>query len=68
MPRSSALSHVAMSVPEGTLTEEYRAQLLEFYGRMLGWREMESVTTGWTYRRGRTRDPTSLFESEPTAW
>jgi hypothetical protein len=35
------LSHVAMSVPEGTLTDEYRARLLEFYGRMLGWREME---------------------------
>src|SRR5215216_188356 len=43
VPRSSGLSHVAMSVPEGTLTEEYRARLLEFYGRMLGWREMESL-------------------------
>lgn len=32
-----------MSVPEGTLTEEYRARLLEFYARMLGWREMESL-------------------------
>ena len=41
--RSVGLSHVAMSVPEGTLTDEYRAQLLEFYGRMLGWREMESL-------------------------
>src|SRR6266508_4720512 len=28
MPLSSGLSHVAMSVPEGTLTEEYRARLL----------------------------------------
>ena len=43
MPLSSGLSHVAMSVPEGTLTEEYRARLLEFYGRILGWREMESL-------------------------
>jgi hypothetical protein len=43
MPRSSGLSHVAMSVPEGTLTDDYRARLLEFYGRMLGWREMESL-------------------------
>ena len=43
MPRSSGLSHVAMSVPEGTLTAGYRARLLEFYGRMLGWREMESL-------------------------
>ncbi len=43
MPRSSGLSHVAMSVPEGTLTDNYRARLLEFYGRVLGWREMESL-------------------------
>ena len=43
MPLSSGLSHVAMSVPEGTLTDEYRTRLLEFYGRMLGWREMESL-------------------------
>jgi hypothetical protein len=43
MPVSLGLSHVAMSVPEGTLTDEYRARLLEFYGRMLGWREMEAL-------------------------
>jgi hypothetical protein len=43
MPLSSGLSHVAMSVPEGTLTEEYRTRLLEFYGRVFGWREMESL-------------------------
>jgi hypothetical protein len=43
MPRTIGLTHVAMSVPEGTLTDEYRAQLLDFYGRMLGWREMESL-------------------------
>lgn len=43
MSRSVGLSHVAMSVPEGTLTDEYRARLLDFYGRMLGWREMESL-------------------------
>jgi catechol-2,3-dioxygenase len=36
------LSHVAMSVPEGTLTDDYRSALLGFYGRTLGWREMES--------------------------
>jgi hypothetical protein len=40
---SSGLSHVAMSVPEGTLTDEYRTRLLTFYGRLLGWREMESL-------------------------
>ena len=32
-----------MSVPEGALTDEYRARLLEFYGRLLGWHEMESL-------------------------
>ena len=39
----SRLTHVAMSVPEGTLTDAYRAQLLEFYGRILDWREIESL-------------------------
>jgi hypothetical protein len=43
MPQSAGLSHVAMSVPEGTLTDEYRTRLLEFYGRVLGWREMEEL-------------------------
>lgn len=32
-----------MSVPEGTLTDEYRSRLLEFYGRVLGWSENESL-------------------------
>jgi hypothetical protein len=43
MPPSSGLTHVAMSVPEGTLTDAYRVRLLEFYGRILGWHEMESL-------------------------
>ena len=43
MSVSFGLSHVAMSVPEGTLTEGYRERVLEFYGRILGWREMESL-------------------------
>jgi hypothetical protein len=43
MPPSSGLTHVAMSVPEGTLTDGYRARLLTFYGRVLDWREMESL-------------------------
>jgi hypothetical protein len=43
MPLSSGLSHVAMSVPEGTLTDDFRARLLEFYGTRLGWREMEAL-------------------------
>ena len=43
MRESLGLSHVAMSVPQGTLTDEYRTRLLEFYGRMLDWREIESL-------------------------
>jgi hypothetical protein len=43
MPTSAGLTHVAMSVPEGTLTDEYRVRLLEFYGRLLGWREIEAL-------------------------
>jgi len=37
------LNHIAMSVPSGTLTPEYRAQLLEFYGKLFGWRELDSL-------------------------
>ena len=43
MPVSSGLSHIAMSVPAGTLTDEYRTELLDFYGRHFGWREVESL-------------------------
>ena len=32
-----------MSVPEGTLTDEFRANVLDFYGRVFGWQEMESL-------------------------
>ena len=32
-----------MSVPNGTLSDEYRTRLLEFYGRILDWREMEAL-------------------------
>src|SRR6476661_411396 len=41
--RSRALTHVAMSVPAGTLTDEYRARVLGFYGELLGWREIEQL-------------------------
>ena len=43
MPKQQVLSHVAMSVPVGTLTDEYRARVLDFYGRVFGWHEMESL-------------------------
>ena len=41
MPVSAGLSHIAMSVSRGTLTDEYRAELLRFYGELLGWREID---------------------------
>ena len=41
--RSSGLTHVAMSVAEGTLTPAFRAQVIEFYGRHFGWTEIESL-------------------------
>ena len=43
MPSSQGLTHVAMSVPPGTLTPDYCDRLLGFYGRLLHWREMESL-------------------------
>ena len=42
MARSRTISHVAMSVPEGTLTDDYRGRVLDFYGEILGWRELVS--------------------------
>ena len=39
----TGLSHVAMSVPTGTLTDDFRRELLEFYGDLLGWREIDSL-------------------------
>ena len=39
----TGLNHVAMSVASGTLTDEWRAELLEFYGTLFGWREIESL-------------------------
>ena len=39
----TGLNHVAMSVASGTLTDEWRAELLEFYGELFGWREIESL-------------------------
>jgi hypothetical protein len=39
----TGLSHVAMTVPPGTLTDAYRAELLDVYGRLFGWREMEEL-------------------------
>jgi catechol 2,3-dioxygenase-like lactoylglutathione lyase family enzyme len=41
--RSQALTHVAMSVPPGTLTDDYRQAVLDFYGDILGWREIDQL-------------------------
>lgn len=43
MAKSQHLSHVAMSVPPGTLTDEWRKQVLDFYGELFGWTEMDSL-------------------------
>jgi hypothetical protein len=43
VPASAGLSHVAMSVSEGLLTDAFRTQLLDFYGPLLGWTEIESL-------------------------
>ena len=40
----TGLNHVAMSVAAGTLTTDWRAELLEFYGAVLGWSEIESLS------------------------
>jgi hypothetical protein len=40
---STALSHLAVSLAPGTLTDDYRRQVLEFYGAILGWREIEQL-------------------------
>ena len=41
--RSQGFSHIAMSVAPGTLTDAYRAELLDFYGSHFGWKEIESL-------------------------
>lgn len=41
MPAPTGLNHVAMSVPRGTLSDEYRSEVLRFYGDLFGWQEIE---------------------------
>jgi hypothetical protein len=43
MVRTRGLNHVAVSVPIGTLTEEYRVALRDFYGEHLGWSEITEL-------------------------
>lgn len=37
------ITHVAMSVPVGGLSEDRRVAIIDFYGRIFGWREMVSL-------------------------
>jgi hypothetical protein len=41
--KTHSLSHVAMSVPPGTLTDTYRKEVLDFYGELFDWREIEDL-------------------------
>lgn len=41
--QSQGLSHIAMSVAEGTLTDGFRAEVVAFYDRHFGWSEMASL-------------------------
>lgn len=43
--RTRALTHVAMSVPIGTLTSDFRSTVLAFYSGAFGWRELEHLST-----------------------
>ena len=43
MAKSVCLNHVAMSVPHGSLTDEFRAEVNEFYGELLGWHEVDAL-------------------------
>ena len=69
MARSQSLSHVAMSVPPGTLTDEWRKLVLDFYGELFGWKEMDSlrlpdrltIAVGSTYINVRERDDAPAY-------
>ncbi len=42
--RTTRLTHVAMSVPVGTLTPEYRKKIELFYGELFGWHDLENLS------------------------
>jgi hypothetical protein len=43
VPRTRGLSEIAMSLPVGTLTDEFRDALVKFYGDLFEWTEIESL-------------------------
>ena len=69
MPRTQVLSHVAMSVPPGSLTDDYRERVLDFYGRVFGWSELEqfrlpdrlSIAVGASYINIRERSDAPAY-------
>ena len=69
MPSSQHLSHVAMSVPPGTLTDDWRKQVLDFYGDLFGWNEMDAlrlpdrltIAVGSSYINVRERDDAPAY-------
>jgi hypothetical protein len=69
MTRKQALSHVAMSVPPGTLTDAWRNEVLGFYGDLFGWKEMDelrlpdrlTIAVGSTYINVRERADAPLY-------
>jgi len=65
VPKSQGLNHVAMSVPRGTLSDEYVANVCDFYGEHLGWQVIDAyrqedrltlAVGGRTYVNIRERD------------
>ena len=58
-----------MSVPPGTLTEEWRTQVLDFYGELFGWTEMDklrlpdrlTIAVGSSYINVRARDDAPAY-------
>ena len=57
-----------MSVPAGTLTEQYRTEVLSFFGEHFGWSELESLRLAdrMTISIGRG-DYVNVREVEPAA-
>lgn len=43
MQITKGLSHIAVSVPDGTLTSEWRSAFFDFYGGIFGWVEIKKV-------------------------
>ena len=40
---TKSLNHVVMSVPPGTLSDDWRRDVLGFYGDLFGWQELDEL-------------------------